>query len=37
MVTPILLLLIKVKLGINELLMNGYTHIVVINKGNTQY
>ena len=37
MVTPILLLLIKVKLGINKLLMNGYTHIVVINKGNTQY
>ena len=36
MVTPILLLLIKVILGINKLLMNGYTHIVVINKGNTQ-
>ena len=35
--TPISLLLIKVILGINELLMNGYTHIVVINKGNTQY
>ena len=34
--TPILLLLIKVILGINELLMNGHTHIVVINKGNTQ-
>ena len=37
MVTPILLLLIKVILSINELLMNGYTHIVVVNKGNTQY
>ena len=37
METPILLLLIKVILGNNELLMNGYTHIVVINKGNTQY
>ena len=37
MVTPILLLLIKVILGINELLMNGYTHIVVINKGNNRY
>ena len=36
MVTPILLLLIKVVLGNNKLLMNGYTHIVVINKGNTQ-
>ena len=35
--TPISLLLIKVIIGINELLMNGYTHIVVINKGNTQY
>ena len=34
--TPISLLLIKVIIGINELLMNGYTHIVVINKGNTQ-
>ena len=37
MVTPILLLLIKVILGNNELLMNGYTHIVVIHKGNTRY
>ena len=37
MVTPILLLLIKVIIGINKLLMNGHTHIVVINKGNTQY
>ena len=37
MVTPILLLLIKVILGNNELLMNGHTHIVVVNKGNTQY
>ena len=37
METPILLLLIKVILGNNELLMNGYTHIVVINKGNTRY
>ena len=36
MVTPILLLLIKVILGINKLLMNGYTHIVVVNKSNTQ-
>ena len=36
MVTPILLLLIKVILGNNELLMNGYTHIVVVNKSNTQ-
>ena len=35
--TPILLLLIKVILGINELLMNGHTHIVVVNKGNTRY
>ena len=35
--TPILLLLIKVILGINKLLMNGHTHIVVVNKGNTQY
>ena len=37
MVTPILSLLIKVILGINKLLMNGYTHIVVVNKSNTQY
>ena len=37
MVTPILWLLIKVILGINELLMNGDTHIVVVNKSNTQY
>ena len=37
MVTPILLLLIEVIIGINKLLMNGHTHIVVINKGNTQY
>ena len=37
MVTPILLLLIKVILGNNKLLMNGHTHIVVVNKGNTQY
>ena len=36
MVTPILLLLIKVILSINKLLMNGHTHIVVINKGNNQ-
>ena len=35
--TPILLLLIKVIIGINKLLMNGHTHIVVINKGNTRY
>ena len=35
--TPILLLLIKVIIGINKLLMNGHTHIVVINKGNNRY
>ena len=29
MVTPILLLLIKVIVGINKLLRNGYTHIIV--------
>ena len=30
MVTPILLLLIKVILGINKLLMNGYTPILLL-------
>ena len=37
MVTPILLLLIKVIPGINKLLMGGHTHVVVVNKANTKY